>query len=214
MRRPRGPATLARVLVACALAVGGVIAALLVTQHESATRTPTTGMWAPITVSRPNVPIIAGGIPVDLDPMVHRNDFGQTLAPLPGTHRYQLTISNTSNLGTVNAFQWYPPTGVQIVKVVGSTAGRCTRTGLTGFGGALFPTLVLYPNILCDKLELKPPSCTCLGNGGAVTISFVTDKDIGGGEGDIRLRTATLVFDRIPAYLGPASTPPSSEAGG
>jgi len=196
--------------VACALAVGGVIVALIVTTHEGGARTQTTGMWAPITVVRPNVPIIAGGIPVDIDPMVHRTDFSQTVAPLTGTHRYQLTIWNTSNLGAINSFEWYPPTGVQIVKVIDSTSGRCTRTGLTGFGGNLFPTLVLYPNIRCDKLDLKAPSCTCLGNGGSVTISFVTDKDIGGAEGEIRMRAATLVFDRIPSFLKPASTATSS----
>jgi len=167
-------------------------------------------MWAPITVARPNVPIIAGGIPVDLDPMVHRIDLSQTLAPLPGKHRYQLTISNVSSLGAINSFQWYPPIGVQIVEVIGSTQGRCTQTGLKGFGGNLFPTLVLYPNIRCDELDLKSATCTCLGNGGIVTISFATDKDIGGGEGDIRMRAATLVFEPIPTYLKPASTTTST----
>ena len=75
--------------------------------------------------------------------MVDRDDFGTTLAPLPGTHRYRITISNTSNLGAINSFQWYPPTGVHIVKVLGSTEGHCTLTGLTGFGGNQFPTVVL-----------------------------------------------------------------------
>ena len=204
MRRPRGPA-LACALAACAVAVGGVTA-FVVTRDERESAAPTTGQWAPITVARPNVPIIGGGIPVDIDPMVHRDDLGTTLAPLPGTHRYRITISNTSNLGAINSFQWYPPTGVHIVKVVGSTQGHCTLTGLKGFGGSQFPTVVLYPNILCDKLHLKPPSCTCLGDGGVVTISFVTDTDYGGGSGELRMRAATLVFDRIPDYLKPGST--------
>ena len=182
MRRPRGPAKLA-----CPGGVrsGGRRRDRRAHCHKRAREhgtAPTTGQWAPITVARPKVPIIGGGIPVDIDPMVHRNDFSTTLAPLPGTHRYGITISNASNLGAINSFQWYPPTGVHIVKVVGSTEGHCTLTGLTGFGGNQFPTVVLYPNILCDKLDLKPPSCTCLGDGGAVTISFVTDKDFEGAQ--------------------------------
>jgi hypothetical protein len=59
---------------------------------------------------------------------------------------------------------------------------------------------VLHPSVLCDKLALKPPSCTCRGDGGTVTISFVTDKDLFAGDVDLRVRTATLVFNRVPAY--------------
>jgi hypothetical protein len=209
MRRPRGRAKLASALVACAAAVGGVIAALVL-GHESTARTPTTGPWAPITVVRPKLPVIGGGIPVDIDPMVHRNDLSMTLASLPGTHRYRVTISNVSNLGAVNAFQWYPPAGVHIVKLIDNSEGRCTLTGLTGFGGNQLPTLVLYPDIFCSKLDLEAPSCTCLGDGGAMTISFVTEKDYAGGAGELRMRAATLVFDRIPGYLKPGSTAPSS----
>ncbi len=206
MRSRRGHAKLAIVLVACAVAVGGVVAALIITKdgHESTALAPTTGLWTPITVTRPKVPVIGGGIPVDIDPLITRNDFNTTLSPL-GMHRYRMTIVNHSNLGAINSFQWYSPTGVHIVKLIGTTDGHCTSTGLTGFGGNQFPTLVLNQNILCDQLDLKPPSCTCLGDGGAVTISFVTDKDIGVGAGDLRMRTATLVFDRIPVYQKPRS---------
>ena len=127
--------------------------------------------------------MIGGGIPIDLDPMVHREDLSATLTPLSGTHRYSTTISNISNIGAINSFQWYPPVGVRILRVLGSTEGRCRLTGLKGFGGSQFPTLVLYPNVLCDRLDLEAPSCTCLGDGGAVTIGFVTDKEFAGGTG-------------------------------
>ena len=80
---------------------------------------------------------------------------------------------------------------MHIVKLLGSSEGHCTLTGLTGFGGNQFPTLVLYPDVLCEKVDLKPPSCTCQGDGGAVTISFVTDEDYGGGAGELRVRAAT-----------------------
>jgi len=228
--RPRvRNARLALLLGACALAVGGVIVAVGITNdvHESATTSspavvaptapgvptprdastrtrvvttgtaPTTGDWVPITVTRPKVPIIAGGIPVDVDPSVSRIDFGTTLFPL-GANKYRMTVFNTSTLGAVNAFQWYPPTGVRIVKVIGSSRGRCTSAGLSGFGGNQFPTIVLYPNIFCDKLDLKAATCTCRGDGGAVTITFVTNKGIAVDAGELRLRNATVSFDPIP----------------
>jgi len=210
MRPRRGRATLAVVLVACALAVGGVIVALTTTKHGDQSpeaRAPTTGMWAPLTVPRPKIPVIAGGIPVDIDPMAIPTYFTTTLTPLSGTHRYRMTIFNISNLGAINAFQWYPPVGVHVVKLLGSSAGHCGVTGLTGFGGNQFPTVVLNQNILCNRLDLKAPSCTCLGDGGAVTLSFTTDKDIAVGEGDLRMRAATVSFDRIPGYVKSHSTP-------
>lgn len=163
--------------------------------------TRTTGQWAPLTVTRPDVPIIGGGIPVDIDPVVIRTDLTTALSFLPGKNSYKITVSNTSNVGAINSFQWYPPTGIHIVKVIGSSDGHCVATGLKGFGGNQFRTVTLSPNILCDGLDLKPPSCTCLGDGGTMTISFVTDKNLGGSLGDARMRTATLVFDRIPGFL-------------
>jgi len=220
---------LALLLAVCALAVGGVIVAVGVTNdvHESTTAgstavevptapgvptlpaatrptfvqttgiAPTTGDWVPITVTRPKVPIIAGGIPVDVDPSTSRADFSTTLFPL-GADEYRMTVFNTSTLGAVNSFQWYPPTGVRITKVIGSSRGSCTLAGLSGFGGNQFPTIVLYPNIFCEKVDLKPATCTCRGDGGAVTITFVTNKSIAVDAGELRLRTATVSFDRIP----------------
>ncbi|HTZ06480.1 MAG TPA: hypothetical protein VMB53_12145 [Gaiellaceae bacterium] len=209
MRLRRGRATLALLLVACAVAAGGVIAALITTKHGHETtgaRAPTTGMWAPLTVPRPKVPVIAGGIPVDIDPMTVPTYFTTTLTPLTGTHRYRMSIFNVSNLGAINAFQWYPPVGVHVVKLIGSSAGHCAVTGLEGFGGNQFPTVVLNQNISCTGLDLKAPSCTCLGDGGTVTLSFATDKDIAVGEGDLRMRSATVSFDRIPGYVKPHSS--------
>ena len=205
MRRPRGPAQLALALVALALAVG-VVAALVVTRDGDQNAAPTTGQWAPISVKRPELPVIGGGLPVDLDPRVRRNDLTSTLSILPGERRYRITVSNVSSLGAINSFQWYPPHGVQIVKVIGSSEGNCAAAGRAGFGGHQFPTLILYPNILCDGLDMKVPSCTCLVDGGAVSISFVTDKELGGG-GDLRVRNATLSFDKVPTYINSEGVP-------
>jgi hypothetical protein len=207
----RGRTKLAGVLAVCALAAGGVIAAIVLTNGDGSTSTKdahggaqlgrTTGPWGPITVTRPQVPIIGGGIPVDIDPVVIRTDLATALSFLPGKNRYRMTISNTSNVGAINSFQWFPPIGVHIAKVLGSSEGHCTATGVKGFGGNQFRTVTLSPNILCDQLDLKPPRCTCLGDGGTMTLSFATDKDLGGSLGEARMRTATLVFDRIPGYL-------------
>jgi hypothetical protein len=199
MRRWRRHAS---VLVVCALAAGGAVAALIFTEgeHQASPRAPTTGALAPITVKRPGVPIIGGGIPVDLEPLIERRDFSTALTFLPGTHRYRITISNSSSLGAINSFQWYPPRAVHIVKLLGSSTGKCTLRGLTGFGGNQFPGLVLHPNVLCDRLDLEPPSCLCRGDGGAVSISFVTDKEFEAGDVDLRVRTATVVFHKIPVY--------------
>jgi hypothetical protein len=199
MRRWRWHAS---ALAICAVVVGGAIAALIVTDggQQTTTRVSTTGALAPIKVTRAAVPVIGGGIPVDIDPLIERKDFSTALSFLPGTHRYRLTISNVSSLGVINSFQWYPPTGVHIVKVLGHSAGACTLRGLKGFGGNQFPTVVLHQNVLCDRLDLKPPSCLCRGDGGVMTLSFATDKEYLAGDVDLRVRTATLAFHRIPAY--------------
>src|SRR5689334_19195055 len=101
--RPRRPSTwLAVVIGACAVAAGGVIAALVITNDGDTTTAaastraavqttgtaPTTGVWTPITVTRPKLPVIGGGIPVDIDPIVSRTDFNTTLFPV-GPNRYR-----------------------------------------------------------------------------------------------------------------------------
>lgn len=199
---------LAGAIAVCVVAVVGVVVGVALTRDGSggATRLPTTGDWAPITVTRAEVPVIGGGVAVDVDPTKERKDFGTTLAILPGKHRYELTLTNISDLGMINSLQWYPPSGLHIVKVLSSSAGRCTLSGLKGFGGNLFPTVVLYPNILCEDVNLKAPSCTCLGDGGILAIRFVTEADVAVVAGDARVRTATLVYKRIPGYLGGGSS--------
>ena len=180
MRRPRGLAQLACALVACVVVVG-VIAAVIVTKDGDESAAPTTGQWAPITVTRPNVPIIGGGIPVDLDPdgAPGRPQLdARSRCPARVGTRSRLRTSRTSVPSTRSSGIRRP--GCASSSCSAALEGHCTLTGLKGFGGNQFPTVVLYPNVLCDKLDLKPPSCTCLGDGGAVTISFVTDKEYAG----------------------------------
>jgi hypothetical protein len=196
MRRWRGYGA---VLVVGALAVGGVIAALVVTGggHDTTPPAATTGAFAPLTVKRASIPTIAGGIAVDVEPLLVPKFFETALTFLPGKFRYRLTVSNVSNLGTIHSFQWYPPPKIHLVKVFGSSAGSCTLQGLKGFGGNQFPGLVLHQNVVCDRLDLKPPSCTCLGDGGAMTISFESDRQYLAGDVDLQVRAATLAFHRI-----------------
>ena len=73
------------------------------------------------------------------------------------------------------------------------------RSGLSGFGGNEFKTVVLYPNILCEKVNLKPPSCTCAGDGGSMTISFVLNTSTGY-SGSARVLAATPVLKIIRSY--------------
>src|SRR5262249_30168166 len=64
---------------------------------------------------------------------------------------------------------------------------------------------VASPTLFCDRLDLKPPTCTCLGDGGSMTISFVTNTDLAVGDSDIRVRAATLPFDPIATGQDPSA---------
>src|SRR6195952_161695 len=129
MRRWRGHAS---VLVIGTLAVGGAIAALLITRggQPATPQAATSGPLAPLTIKRPSVPVIGGGIPVDLEPVIEPKYFSTALTILPGTHRYRLTISNASSLGAITSLQWYPPTSTHILKLLGNSKGTCTLRGL------------------------------------------------------------------------------------
>ena len=205
---------LALVLGICGLVVvGAVVAALVVSSGDSSpSAVPTTGQYAPISVTRPKINTAGGAILNDPDAGVV-SDLTTSVTQLPGVHRYRITVTNSSAVGFIDSFQWYPPSGVRIVKVTGSSVGHCGLTGLTGFGGNQFGSVLLYPNITCQKVDLKPPSCTCTGDGGSVDISFVADR-VMGGTGFARLISARLVLKLIPSYLqAPAPAQPGVSGG-
>jgi hypothetical protein len=206
MRWARAHSKLAVVLGVCVLAAGGAVTAVLVSAggDDESSAVATTGPYAPITVVRQKVRMVGGGVSRELDPGAQTH-LTTNLLELPGRYRYQVTVANTSNLGTINSFEWYPPVGIRIVKVVGHSAGRCALAGLTGFGGNQFKTVLVHPNVTCDKLDMKPPSCTCLGDGGSVTIDFVADQKVYT-PGVARLVSASLSFKTIPSYMQPAAT--------
>ena len=213
MSQVRGRAKLAGVLGACAVAAA-LLAAGCGGGGKKAAPAATTGALAPLTVTHPDVPIVGGGVAVDLETTVDRTDLGATLTRLPGVHRVKLTIYNSSNVGAIQSFQWYPPIGTHIQKVLASTGGRCRLTGLTGFGGAQFPGVVLNPNVLCEGLDLAAPTCMCRGDGGEVSVSLALDREMSVGSGELRLRTATVAYDRIPVSPEDASVQQGKAAAG
>ena len=215
MRSVRGPGRFLVPLGLGALAVAGVVVAVFIVNRNGggASATATTGPYAPITVLRPKIYKMAGSVMNDPDASVATN-LGTLASRLPGRNRYRITVTNTSNVGFVKSFQWYPPTGIHVVRVIGSSAGNCEVSGLTGFGGAQFKTVLLYPNVTCNRIDLKPPSCTCLGDGGAVGVSVVTDRPLVG-IGSVTMISARLVLKPIPSYLQPqtGSTAQSTSGG-
>ena len=208
LRSKRG-LVLAGILVVAVIV--GVAVGFGVGRGSSNPSLPTTGAYAPISVPKPLVPTLGftGPVVADPDSMLRQGeDLQELLATAPGSgHRYTLTISNVSGIGYVDSLEWYPPTGVEIVKVIGSSAGHCAGSGTSGFGGNQFKTVVLDPDIVCTGLNLKPPTCLCTGNGGSVVITFIASAQLGLA-GAARVESATPVLQNIPSYPGaPSSTP-------
>ncbi len=158
----------------------------------------TTDPNAPLTVPKP--PLIRdGGLILNEPDSADQEWLSAALSSLSGSHHYQVTVTNTSNIGFIDSFEWYPPSSVRVLKVTGSSVGHCTLTGLSGFGGNQFKTVILYPHILCDQVALKPPTCTCKGDGGSMTISFVLDREAFA-SGAARVVTARPVLKVIPSF--------------
>jgi hypothetical protein len=201
---PRSRRMLA-VLAFCVLALaGGIVAVVIVgldTNSKGGGSTPTTGAYAPLTVPKPPL-IMSGGVILDEPDAENQDWLSAALTPLPGTHRYEITVTNASNVGYINSFEWYPPSNARIVAVTGSSSGHCTLTGIPGFGGSQFKTVLLYPNIFCSKIDLKPPSCTCRGDGGSMTVSFTLNSEAFFA-GAARVVSATPVLRIIPSYVNP-----------
>jgi hypothetical protein len=148
------------------------------------------------------VPLVGGVLLGELDPGTG-GDLQMILSQAARPHHYQLTVTNSSGIGFVNAFQWLPPAGVQIVKVTGSSSGHCKLAGTSGFGGNQFKTVLLYPNILCDNINLKPPTCTCRGDGGSETISFIATQELGLHQGVASVISMTPVLKVVPSHVQP-----------
>ncbi|MBV8395085.1 MAG: hypothetical protein JO064_02335 [Actinobacteria bacterium] len=190
-------------LAVVVLAVAGVIVGLVAFGGgSSSTALPKKGPYSPLTVPTPTTPLV-GGVFLG-DPEEHSaSDLQMIVSPGRGPRHFTLSIVNTSGIGYVNSFQWYPPPGVTVLSVTGSSQGRCSMSGTSGLGGNLFKTVVLDPNISCTGVSLKPPTCTCRGDGGSMTVSFVADKS-GILPGAARVVSMTPVLKIVPSYVPPA----------
>jgi hypothetical protein len=133
-------------------------------------------------------------------------DAQTTVRAFPKSH-FELLVANTSGLGYIDSFTWSPPPGAPIKAVIGSSAGHCRLLG---------------QKISCALVELKPPSCTCKGDGGIVAVSFVTDdradssvRMLGYGQGGLVISSVTPVLYFIPSTPGqkPASEVPLCRKG-
>lgn len=146
---------------------------------------PTTGDYRPISIASP-----VNGAVADPDSMARQGqDVTSVLSPGAGAHTYRVTLSNVSSIGFVNALDWRPPAGMRIVRVTGSSAGHC---GLAAGSDH---------RITCVGLRLKPPTCTCRGDGGELVVSFVANKAGGMLAGASAVVAATPVFKVIPAFV-------------
>jgi hypothetical protein len=115
----------------------------------SHSNTSTTGNYAPISA----LPVLSG-VGVDPDAM-HKagTDLSSVIRSL-GNNHYQLVVTNTSSIGFINTFTWAPPAGATIMAVSSNSDCR------------------LLDGLISCSLALRPPTCTCRGDGGRVTIGF------------------------------------------
>jgi hypothetical protein len=153
--------------------------------------TPTTGDYRPISIPSP----VTGAADPDSDAR-QGQDLTTVLSHGGGPRSYRVTVSNVSSIGFVNALDWRPPSGMTIVRVTSSSAGHCELARSAD------------PRITCAGIRLKPPTCTCRGDGGELIISFVADRAPSMLAGASAIVSATPVFNVIPAFVqGPDVAP-------
>jgi hypothetical protein len=189
-----------------ALAAAGAALGFTVLGGSSVAALPTTGQFAPLTWQHPLTPqdFIPNPLApprIDPDSMVRAGvDLQTVLSPLGG-NRYRLMVSNVSGIGFIDTFHWLPPGGMLLDKVTSSTSGDCSVTGTSGYGGNLFQKVLLNPEISCSGANLKPPTCTCSGDGGHLTVYFTVQEGSYKGlmSGAARVDTATPVLKIIPS---------------
>jgi hypothetical protein len=193
-----------------ALAVAGAAIAIFAFSGPKLLTLPTTGAYAPLTQQHPLIaaedfiPDPLAPIKIDPDSMIRSGTDVQTVLTKLPNDRYLLDVLNTSGIGFINSFHWYPPAGITIGKVVSSSVGNCELTGTSGSGGSLFPGVVLNPEINCQGISLKPPTCTCSGDGGQLKILFSVVKGTATGglmAGSVRISTGTPVLRIIPSSV-------------
>ena len=141
------------------LAAGGLLASC--GGGTSQDEVPTTGNYAPIKPA-PILKNNENGIDPGLlsrsgtDVLTVLRSLGPSGGTSAGIERYELLVTNTSSIGYINSFSWDPPPGTTIVEITKNSKGTCDLSG---------------GRIHCNA-TLHPPSCTCKGDGGSMTIDF------------------------------------------
>src|SRR5215471_14880627 len=95
----RAHSRLAGVLGVCVLVVAGVVVAAIVVpaRDGGGSALSTTGDYAPISVQRPKLHVLAGSLVSDPEAGI-QNNLTTALSRLPGPNRYRITVTNTSNV--------------------------------------------------------------------------------------------------------------------
>jgi hypothetical protein len=166
----------------------------------------TTGGYAPITVPEPPLGPVARAEGVEPQTLAKQGTDLQMAMAQTGPHRYRLTVVNSSDIGYINAFYWSVPSGVSIAKItsVGGTGrGQCVLSNSANSGATEPRTLLAPKEIMCEGLNLRPPTCLCLNDGGEIIISFIANA-FPGYSGSFVITSATPVLKVIPSSLQPA----------
>jgi hypothetical protein len=151
-----------RLLVVLATGLGVGVLAGCGSKQASETDTSTTGVNAPIAATM----LVHGtgkntGAFVDPDSENKMgSDIGYVVMRLSEGH-YRLTVKNTSPLGFINTFTWNAPANVTLTGLTTDANGHCALAG---------------EQIACKGLALKPPSCTCKGDGGTAIVTFTAKQ--------------------------------------
>jgi hypothetical protein len=148
------------VVLMAGLAIGGLAGCGGKSASES--DTSTTGVNAPIAATM----LVHGtgkntGAFVDPD---SENKMGSDLGYVVmriSDSQFKLTVKNTSPLGFINTFTWNAPPNVKLTSLVSDAKGHCALVG---------------EQIACKGLALKPPSCTCKGDGGIAVVTFTAKQ--------------------------------------
>jgi hypothetical protein len=112
---------------------------------------------------------VVGARPGAEDAYEHPNaaaDAYTFVTPLGG-NRYRLEVTNTSSRGFINKFTWFPGPGTTIVSVTGARLAK---------NGGEADCRLDAGKISCE-VTLRPPKCTCRGDGGTVAIDFTATRD-------------------------------------
>jgi hypothetical protein len=121
------------------------------------------------------------------------SDLYTYVTPLGGD-RYRLEVTNTGSRGFINKFTWFPGPGTTVVAVTS------TRVDRGGKGACRLEA----GKISCD-LSLRPPTCTCRGDGGTVAVGFTAKNGASGRTGSttfggrVFVEAETLVPYHIPS---------------